>query len=303
MKTGKHIVTALTRADSKSKLPEGVKAAQIDYNDETTLVSALKGQQVLLITLAVSAPANTELKLVRAAEKAGVAYVMPNCWGVDFHDQELANDGMISKIPLLNEIEAAGKVSWIALVCGFWYEYSLISAPQLFGFGFDIKGKKLTMYDDGKTKINISTWDQCGRAIAALFSLKELPEDENDKSVTVSNWRNKSVYISSFLISQTDMFESWKRITGDKGEDWSIDYEPSDERYKKGKERLQQTGDKTGFGQLLYARVFYPNGGGDYESIRGLDNSLLGLPEEDLDERTKIAKGMLEDGYSYFTRH
>jgi len=302
LKTGKHTITALTRVGSKSKLPEGVNAAQIDYDDESTLVTALKGHQVLIITLSVTVPDDYELRLVQAAAKAGIQYVMPNHWGIDVENEELVKDSLWPRgAPILPQIEATGVLSWISLNCGFWYEYSLISGSNL--FGFDLKEKKLTMYDDGKTKINVSTWDQCGRAVAALLSLKELPEDENDKSPTVNTWRNKSVYISDFLVSQTDMFESWKRVTGDKDEDWSIEYEPSDVRYKEGVERLQATGDRSAFGQVLYVRDFFPNGGGDFESTRGLDNSILGLPKEDLDERTKVAKRMVDSGYSYWGRH
>lgn len=48
-------------------------------------------------------------------------------------------------------------------------------------------------------------------------------------------------------------------------------------------------GDRNGFVRLLYTRVFYPNGGGDYETSKGLQNEILGLPEEDLDEATREA--------------
>ena len=134
-----------------------------------------------------------------------------------------------------------------------------------------------------------------------MLSLKELPEDENDQSPTISNWRNKPLYVSSFLISQKDMFESWKRVTDDEDEDWTISYQPTAERYQEGLARLQK-GERKGMAQALYARVFYPNGDGDYEHSRGLANAQLGLPQEDLDERTKAAKQMLDRGYSYFLR-
>jgi len=42
---------------------------------------------------------------------------------------------------------------------------------------------------------------------------------------------------------------------------------------------------------------------GDYEHKHGSANALLGLPKEDLDERTKVAKEMIDSGYSYFARH
>jgi hypothetical protein len=38
-----------------------------------------------------------------------------------------------------------------------------------------------------------------------------------------------------------------------------------------------------------YTRVFYPDGAGNFEDSKGTQNVLLGLPEEDIDEATKIA--------------
>jgi hypothetical protein len=68
-----------------------------------------------------------------------------------------------------------------------------------------------------------------------------------------------------------------------------------------GLERFQK-GDRKGLGQAVFTRLFYSNGDGDYEHRHGLANTWLGLPNEDLDERTKVAKEMIESGYSYFTR-
>lgn len=247
--------------------------------------------------MSVAAPPETHSKLVQAAAKASIPYVMPNCYGTDIANDHLSKESLIGDAIRAGcaEIEATGVSSYIALVCSFWYEFSLAMGPEWFGFNF--KEKKLTYYDDGNTKINATTWEQCGRAVAALLSLKELPEDENDQGPTVSSWCNKPLYISSFLLCQKDMFESWKRVTGDKDEDWTIDNEPSHERYKRGLERFQ-TGDRKGFALAMFSRMFYPNGDGNYEDKHGLANSSLGLPKEDLDERTKVAKEMIDSGYS-----
>lgn len=76
LNTGKHTVTGITRADSPNKLPEGViKAA---YSDDSSLVESLKGQQLLIITMHARANPDAQAKLVDAAVKAGVSYVMPN---------------------------------------------------------------------------------------------------------------------------------------------------------------------------------------------------------------------------------
>ncbi|PWY86788.1 NAD(P)-binding protein [Aspergillus heteromorphus CBS 117.55] len=298
VKTGKHTVTALTRPDSKNKLPAGVTPVYVDYNDESSLVAALRGQQFLVITMAVTAPPDTQSKLFRAAAKAGVPYVMPNGYGSDFTNDALARETLRGDVirKLVKEIEDTQVCSWITLVCGFWYEFSMARGEEC--FGLDTQKKRLTFMDGGNTKINISTWEQCGRAIAGLVSLKELPEDANDTSPTVSSWKNKPLYTASFLISQRDIFESWKRVTGDRDEDWTFRDEPSHERYARGRERLQ-SGDKMGYVQMLYSRQFYPNGDGDFGAKHGLANDLLGLPREDLDEGTRRAKALIESGYAY----
>ena len=301
VKTGKHTVTALTRQGSKTEVPSGVKAIPVDYNDESTVVAALKGQQFLVITLAVTAPPDVHSKIVQAAARAGVPHIMPNIFGLDDSNEALIKENPLSadSKSMLAEIEAAG-CSWTSMICSMWYEYSLAMGPLW--FGFDFANKKLTLYDDGTTKINVTTWEQCARAVAALLSLKELPEDANDKSLTVNTWRNKPLVISSFLVSQKDMFESWKRVSGDKDSDWTIEKEPSKERYQKGIEAMKSAQDpmsaRMGAAMASFVRAFFPNGGGDYESTRGLDNAKLGLPKEDLDERTAVAKGMVEQGYA-----
>lgn len=97
LKTGNHMVTALTRSGSANKLPEGVNPVTVDYDDETSLVEAMKGHQILIITLAVSAPPGTQSKLIKAASKAGVPYVMPNAWGADPLNQKLMQDTFFDK--------------------------------------------------------------------------------------------------------------------------------------------------------------------------------------------------------------
>jgi hypothetical protein len=285
-------VTALTRSDSKSKLPTGVKSVTVNYDEETSLVSALKGQQFLIVTMSVMAPRDTQSKLIQAAAKAGVPYVMPNWYGSDFANEELGNAirlGTVAKAAV-EEIESLGVSKWIALGCGFWYEFSLAGGE--IRYGFDFHDKTVTFYDDGNTKFITTTWEQCGRAMAALLSLPELPVDENDKSLTLSHFSNGVVYISSFLISQKDMFESIKRVTGTTDTDWKVSYEPSEKRYQDGSEAMKK-GDMSGFGKMLYARVLFPNGDGDFSPK--LHNKLLGLPQEDLDTRTKVAVEMAEN--------
>lgn len=287
VKTGKHNVTALTRAGSTSSLPEGVKVAEIDYENHDSIVKALNGQDALIITLGVTAPPDTEAKLVRAAADAGVPWILPNEWGTDTQDVSSRNDTLIGETKVKTQalIRELGKSSFIAVATGFWYEWSLGIAVA---WGFDFKARKVTFFDDGKTKIVSSTWPQVGRGVAALLSLPIKAEGGLSEKECLEQFRNGYVYFNSFTLNQEDMFESVLRVTGTKREDWTIEHQDVKERYKEGMEQFKK-GDRQGFGKLLYARIFYPDGSGNMEVTRGLSNELLELPKDDMDEATKIA--------------
>ena len=284
-------MTAISRPDSTNKLPEGINVVRVDYtgDDDAALVEALRGQQALIITMSFSAPRDTVGKLIGSAAKAGVSYILPNWFGHDAANDSLCNDSFLTPMrdAARAETEKHGVSSYLMLVCNFWYEFSLGGGPDR--YGFDFQKNTLVLFDGGNVPINTSTWPQCGRAVAGLLSLKEFPDDENDKSATLSQFRNGNVYISSFRLTQLDMFESVKRVTGTTDADWTITHESAEQRWKDGTAELQK-GNFAAFTKMLYSRMFIPGtGDGDYESKRGTHNELLGLPVEDLDEATRVA--------------
>lgn len=233
--------------------------------------------------MAPTALRDTHSKLVQAAAKAGVPYVMPNGYAGDIENIKLGEDTLLGPVAKANrdEIEKLG-MQWITVCCGFWYDYSLAGGEARFGFDFD--KRSLTIYDDGNTKNSTSTLSQVGRAVAKVLSLKELPDDENDKSLTLSGFFNKGVYLKSFVVSQNAMFESVKRVTGMSDADWTITHESTKKRYEDGVAQVKQ-GNMAGFSKLLYARAFYPEEPNDLSAKA--QNELLGLPDENLDEATK----------------
>ncbi|KAI1478648.1 hypothetical protein F4774DRAFT_419247 [Daldinia eschscholtzii] len=282
LKNGKHVLTAITRHDSTKTFPEGLRVARVNYsgNDDTEIVEALRGQQVLIISMSVHEPRDTVSKLVRAAAKADVPYILPNWFGHDAVNDALCEDSMLKGVrdSIISEIKSLGVSSYILLVCNFWYEFSLGGGPDR--FGFDFNKRTFVVSGDGTVPIRTSTWLQCGRAVAALLSLKELPDDEADTSPTLSRFRNGCVYISSFCLAQRDMFESVKRVTGSVDADWT-----------EGNWKL--------FTKMLYSRMFFPSGDGEYKG--DLHNDLLGLPIEDPDEATAVGVRMGESGQVPFS--
>jgi hypothetical protein len=288
---GKHSITVLTRNSSNETFPSDVKVAKVDYSSDANIQKTLTGIKFLVITLPATAPPDLHSRIVNAAAAAGVKYIMPNYYGYALSERtaNIPADPLLNSFErFINDVRAVSSqgVKFVALVCGFWYEWSLGMGENW--YGFDITNRKVTFYDDGLKKINTSTWDLCGEAVANVLA--------GDVEV----WADKAVYISSFLISQRDMLDSLHRVLGTKDEDWEIKYQGVEERYAEGMKELHE-GNRMGFAKAMYAKSFYPNGRGDYETGWGIDNDNLELEKESLDEATKRTVKMVENGFGLKT--
>lgn len=305
LSTNRFTITALTRASSTSAsdLPPGITPIQIDYTTADpaaptdSLVRALQGHHFLIITTPGFAPPEVHSTLAKAAATAGVPYVMPNGYGTDFSNEALRGEDMVGEAVLkrCKEIERVGKgkTAWIALVCGFWYEHSLALGD--WWFGFDIGKRRATLFDEGTTRINSSTMASVGRAVAGLLSLPE--RSEGGGGTCLEGWRNKPLYVSSFLVNQREMLGSLLRVTGAKEGEWDVRCEGSRERWEDGKRRVRE-GEMVGIAKAMYSRNFFPGGGGDFESVKGVSNGVLGIGRESLDEATGRAVEMGKDGFN-----
>jgi hypothetical protein len=294
LETGKHIVTAITRKESKATFLPGVHVARIDYEEPSGLVAALRGQDALVITLAGQAThGDAQSRLIRAAAEAEIPWILPNEWSPDAASEALAKDLSQLWTPKRRSrelIEELNKSSWISVTTGFWYEWSLANPSA---FGFDFEKKAVTLFDEGDTKISISTWPQVGRAVVALLSLPV--SRDGDGETCLEDFRNRYVYVNSFTLSQNDMFDSVIRVTGTRREDWKVEKEPVKERFAKAEEQMKR-GNWAAAGGWLYGRIFFPDEVGNHEKTRGLQNEALGLPKEELDEATKIGIDRAESG-------
>lgn len=286
-------IHVLTRAGgSATDVPSPVHLHEIDYDSHGSIVSALKGVDILIITLAVTAPGDTSTKLITAAKEAGVKWIVPNEWSTSGENVQLEKDIMMHDRldPVRKQIVAEG-LSYIAFATGFWYEYSLGIGAET--YGFDFANRQVIFFDGGDTKICTSTWEQVARGVAKLLSLPILPNDEADKQPTISQWRNRHAHVASFIVSQKDMLESVERVTGTTDSDWKIVHQTSAERVESGQADMM-AGQRVGFIRKMYSRVFFPTGEGNFENL--LDNEVLGLPKEDLDKCTKAAIERFEKG-------
>lgn len=219
---------------------------------------------------------------------------MPNIFGNDITNEQFCKELLYGErsMAAVRDMQSVG-IDYTVMCCGFWYEWSLALGEAW--FGFDIAARKVTFFDDGMEKISVSTWDQCGRAVAALLSLPV--SSGGDGKPGIEDWKNKPLFIASFEVSQRDMLDSLNRVLGTTDADWEITREPTGERYARGLNAMQK-GDMRGFATAMYTRTFYPTGEGNFQDR--LVNDVLGLPKEDLDEVTKRTVAMVESGWNPF---
>lgn len=303
-------MTAITRQASTARFPDGVQVKRYTPGDHASLVEALRGQQFLVLTLPAGGAADKhglEVALVRAAAEAGVSYVMPNVYGPDPLNEAMMADVHLGaaavaakrEVERLRETTGTGGLKWVMLATGFWYEWSLVGHGAV-RFGCDLARRTMTFFDDGEAVITTSTWDQCGRALAALLALPWLREsgshDENDKDKQVAvldDWADRAVYISSFRVHQKDLFASALRVTGTTADEWTVRHENSQERWARAQARMTSSDADAAtrlaaFSTQLYTRIFFPTGEGNHAARHGgLANAALGLPAEDMDAATR----------------
>ena len=122
--------------------------AKVNYDDEESIIAAFKGQQCLIISLSVTAPQDTQTKLIKAAAKAGVPWVFPNSYTTDLENLPLANESLHAAgvLASIGAIEKENVSSWVAIVSSFWYEFSITTGID--GFGLDVANKKVEFIDD-----------------------------------------------------------------------------------------------------------------------------------------------------------
>lgn len=267
-----HTITAITRTNSPAVFPSGVTVKKGSYDDEGFLVSALQGQDVLLMQLGRDA-VGVQDGLIRAAAKAGVEYIIPTEFGSDILAEQMVREQMPlwGKKEKRDLVEELGVGSWIAVVNNPWFDWSL---GQGF-WGIDIKARRATLYNGGTTKVTTTTVKRVGEATAALLSL---PEAE------LAAYKNKPFYIRSFYVTQREMLDAVQRATATTDTDWEIETRDIMEVAKECDEQFQK-GNMFALLTKFYSAHFRDGYGGDFN--HKVDLEKFELEREELDEVVK----------------
>lgn len=128
-------ITAITRSDSSSVFPSEVKVQRVDYSSPDSFALALKDQECLIIILGVTAPHDLQYRIIEAAVKAGVKYILPCEFGPDPGSKAISDGIFIigAKKAYRDKIEELGG-TWIGVVCGLWFDF--VSKKRSYGSAF-----------------------------------------------------------------------------------------------------------------------------------------------------------------------
>jgi uncharacterized protein YbjT (DUF2867 family) len=283
LKTNIHTITAISRTDSEATFPADVIVKKGDYSDHSFLTSALNGQDVLIMQVNMLPQAmESQVQLIEAAAEAGVRWVLPTEFGSDIASSLAQDFPLMSMKKKYRDLVEEKGMNWVAVVNNPWFDWSLKQGM----WGVDIPAKKATLNNVGDAKFNTTTLGQVGRGVAALLSL---PDEK------LNLYKNRPVYLRSFLISQRDILDSAIRATETKESDWEVRTQEPEDAIQASKEAVA-AGNMMAFVGEFYTAHMQEGRGGNYEAKAAKDAEVLGLEKENLDEVVKRVVGELKAG-------
>ncbi|TEY61528.1 hypothetical protein BOTCAL_0167g00030 [Botryotinia calthae] len=265
-------VSILSRKSSRSVFPAHLVVHRVsDEYPEDELLEALKGQDVVISTIAKTAAAVQQKAIIDAAVKAGVKCFVPSEFGNDTRIKKAMKivpqflKTKVDTVEYSKEKEKEG-LAWSAFVTGPFFELAVKRV-----MGFDLKEHKAVIYNKGKDAYSTTTIASIGTALKnALLHPEETA--------------NKYLFISSFRVSQNQILASLEKATGKK---WDVTYVDTEEQKKIGMEKIKKRDFSGGVALIRYIN-FVKGYGGDYGEYEEISNGLLGVQKEDLDEAVRV---------------
>jgi hypothetical protein len=263
-------VTVLTRPGTTHKFPASVSVAPVDYDSLDSLVTALRGQDAVVSTLAAVA-LSKQLLLVEAAAEAGVKRFIPSDFGSNtVHPKAAALPAFGDKVAVQKALEERaaqpGGLTYTIVINGPFLDWGL-----LVGFVLGVKERHARLYDGGDRLFSTTTLATIGKAVAAVLR----KPDET---------KNRAVYVQDTATTLKALYEKGKKATP--GEEWTEEVVKIDDLLAEGWAELNKDRPDPGkfVMKFVTAAIWGEGYGAHFEKT---DNELLGikeLTEEELQE-------------------
>jgi uncharacterized protein YbjT (DUF2867 family) len=256
-------LTILTRTTSTTPVPEGVTVVRADYSSHSSLVDALKGQDVVINASPPSG--STQRALIDAALEAGVKRFLPSEFGSGSLDP-LARaivpmfEAKWEAIKYLREKE--GEMEWTGVFTGPFFDWGM----GMGFFGLDPATKTAKIFRDGRSVITTTNLRTVGEAVVRILERQE-------------ETRNLFVTVNSFQTTQLELLETAEKITGQK---WEIEHVDVNKHLAEGNEMIA-SGNFYGMMNQLQGLCFGDEGLGNLES-EGFWNERLGMGQDSMED-------------------
>ncbi|KAI9345985.1 hypothetical protein DFJ73DRAFT_790152 [Zopfochytrium polystomum] len=205
VKSGIFNVTAVVRKPNNS-FPSVVNVKVVDFDSAEDLAAVFESQDAV-IDCTMSPDSSMPLRMIDAAVAAGVSRFIPSEFATD--PKNLKGRavpifaGKNAVIARLQELAAAGKITWTAIATGAFLDWSLRTVFSK----IDLKNKKAELLSGGKVVV---AWTLLDHVAQAAVSVLLHPEET----------KNRPVYISTVQKSQKEMLELAQQALGRGG--WNV---------------------------------------------------------------------------------
>ncbi|KAF2499643.1 isoflavone reductase [Lophium mytilinum] len=264
-------ITVLSRKESTSTFPSGVKVIKADYSDVSALVAAFKGQDAVVATLAAPALGD-QPKFIDAAIAAGVKRFIPSEFGSDTASAALrkAVPAFEGKKAIVDYLKTKEKeISWSAVITGAFFDWGV----KVGFLGPNLQTKTADVIDNGTAPFTATNLATIGKAVVSILQHE-------------AETKNQYVYISSFNTSQAEVVSLVEKLSGDK---YPTTNSKSSDLYAEGAKK-RAAGDHSGTYDQIKAALAGEGGLGDHAAA-GLWNDRLGLEKEDAETTIKKILG------------
>ncbi|KAK9415705.1 putative Bifunctional pinoresinol-lariciresinol reductase [Seiridium unicorne] len=256
LKTKDFNITVLKRAESKSKLPASVKVKVVDFEDEASLVAALKGQDAVVSTLGTPGFA-LQTRLIDAAASAGVKRFIPSEFGSDTANPKN------SKLPVFQpKIQVdeylQKKFPKTGLTYTFVHNGPFLDWGLKVPFLLDVQGHKAELYDGGDQLFSATTLAGVGKAVVGVLNHFE-------------DTKNRFVYVQEAAVSQKQLLNILKKARPDTK--WVEEVVSTSDLEAKANEDLSKGNIHDGIWVSFIKRAIFGSGYGGH--FKKLDNDLL----------------------------
>ncbi|CAO2654525.1 Nn.00g112580.m01.CDS01 [Neocucurbitaria sp. VM-36] len=261
-------VTVVTRSlASLEHLPPIVEAAEADYNSLSSLVSAFKGHDAVIVAVNSGAIGGQKV-MIDAAVQAEVSRFIPSDFGTMTTDpaaQTLPVHALLLDIQnYLKEKADKGEIEWTIFSSGAFLDLVIKMVPVV----CDVANKEIVWYDAGDVKTSTTTTATIGKAIAAAL---KIPLET----------KNRNLFIHDAVLTQKEMVARVKKhVPGE----WKETQVSSEEELKATLEAVER-GEfaMPTMMRMLKAAIWSGKYRSAYDKV---DNEMLGLglfSDEDLE--------------------